>query len=47
MGLRIMRYRAGVVGGRLELVSRPRGLAVICTVTDAVTAARGRAPASR
>ena len=46
MGLRIMQYRAGVIGGRLELVPRARGLAVVCTVTDAITVARGRAPVS-
>jgi signal transduction histidine kinase len=46
MGLRIMRYRADVIGGRLEVVPRARGLAVVCTVTDAITVARGRAPVS-
>jgi len=42
LGLRTMQHRAGVIGGRLELVRRPRGLSVVCTVTDALRAARGR-----
>lgn len=46
LGLRTMQHRAGVIGGRLELVRRPRGLSVVCTVTDAIRAAHGRPPAS-
>ncbi|MEY3609073.1 MAG: hypothetical protein RLZZ447_1861, partial [Verrucomicrobiota bacterium] len=42
LGLRTMQHRASVVGGRLELVRRPRGLIVRCTVTDAIHAARNR-----
>jgi hypothetical protein len=41
-----MQHRAGVIGGRLELVRRPRGLTVRCIVTDAIRTARGRRNAS-
>ncbi len=46
LGLRTMQHRAGVIGGRLEFVRRPRGLTVRCIVTDAIRTARGRRNAS-
>jgi signal transduction histidine kinase/DNA-binding LacI/PurR family transcriptional regulator len=32
MGLRILKYRAGAVGGRLDVASGPEGTAVVCTI---------------
>ncbi|MFZ9839789.1 MAG: PAS domain-containing sensor histidine kinase [Opitutaceae bacterium] len=42
LGLRTMQHRAGVIGGRLELLRRPRGLSLRCTVTDAIRTLRRR-----
>jgi len=38
-GLRIMRYRLGMIGGSLELQRMPHGgTAIVCAVRDAVLA---------
>lgn len=46
LGLRIMRYRAGVIGGSLVLQRNPSGgTAVICTVPEALRPAQARSTA--
>ena len=45
MGLRIMRYRAGMIGGSLRVEDEPeRGLAVVCSVESATKVSQGRKP---